>query len=203
MGNISEIGQYLKTSLADSRKGLSYQPNTDFIMIKKESSFARLVTAPINLTLKVDKRVEWKQGDYLALCNNDEVDIVKVQARVDNDKKLNDIRLAATAYSEYGKGDYVGKFDINIFYINSVGKKDQQGNVLYSLNLFTNNGDTSSSSPLIDGVSDLKVSYAFINNKHLHWRNVEKIIDLDKSDYEALKVSFMVNNKKFERVIIL
>jgi len=52
-------------------------------------------------------------------------------------------------------------------------------------------------------VSDLKVSYAFINNKNLHWRNVDKTIDIDKTDYQALKVSFKVNGNKFERVILL
>ena len=200
IGNISQIGDYIRTSLAGSCKGLCYQPNSDFIMLKKEDSFVRLAVAPVNLTLKLDGGVNWARGDYLALCNNDDVDVVKVE---DNDKEGNDIRLAATPYSEYGKSDYVGKFDINIFYIGDTGEKDEQGNMLYSLNLFTNNGNTSTSYALIDGVSDLKVSYALINNKNLHWRDIQKTIDIDKTDYKALKVSFRVNSKKFERVILL
>ena len=136
------------------------------------------------------------------MCNNDEVDVVKVENN-NNTKKLNDIRLAATPYSEYGKGDYVGKFDVNIFYIGDTGTKDKQGNRLYSLNLFTNNGNTSTNYALIDGVSDLRVSYALINHKNLRWHDVDKTIDIDKTDYEALKVSFKVSGKKFERVILL
>ncbi|MGQ4002666.1 prepilin-type N-terminal cleavage/methylation domain-containing protein [Francisellaceae bacterium CB299] len=202
VGNISQVGDYIRRSLKGSCEGICYQPNSDFIMLKKEDSFARLAVAPVNLTLKLDKRVSWQQGDYLALCNNDDVDVVKVEKNNNNDQ-LNDIRLAATPYSEYGKGDYVGKFDVNIFYIGDTGEKDKQGNRLYSLNLFTNNSNTSSSYALIDGVSDLKVSYAFINNKNLHWRNVDKTIDIDKTDYQALKVSFKVNGNKFERVILL
>ena len=200
IGNISQIGDYIKTSLAGNCKGLCYQPNSDFIMLKKEDSFARLAVAPVNLTLKLDNSVNWGQGDYLALCNSDEINIVKVE---NNDKEFDDIRLAATPYSEYGKGDYVGKFDVNIFYIGDTGEKDEGGNILYSLNLFFNNGNTSSIYALIDGVSDLKVSYALINNKNLHWRDIEKTIDIEKTDYEALKVTFKVNDNRFERVILL
>ena len=200
VGNISQIGDYIKTILAGNCKGVCYQPNSDFIMLKKETSFARLEVAPVNLTLKLDKTVSWSQGDYLALCNNDDVDVVKVES---NDRNLNNIRLAATAYSEYGKGDYIGKFDINILYIGDTGEKDARGNIIYSLNLFTNNSSTSTSYALIDGVSNLKVSYALTDNKNLHWRSVRKTIDIDKTDYEALKVSFTVDDKKFERVILL
>ena len=200
IGNISQIGDYIKTSLAGNCKGLCYQPNSDFIMLKKEDSFARLAVAPVNLTLKLDNSVNWGQGDYLALCNSDEINIVKVE---NNDKEFDDIRLAATPYSEYGKGDYVGKFDVNIFYIGDTGEKDEGGNILYSLNLFFNNGNTSTIYALIDGVSDLKVSYALINNKNLHWRDIEKTIDIEKTDYEALKVTFKVNDNRFERVILL
>ena len=68
-------------------------------MNKKEESFARLAAAPVNLTLKLDKRVSWEQGDYLALCNNDDVDIVKVEKNDrNNNDRFNDIRLAATPY---------------------------------------------------------------------------------------------------------
>ncbi|MFT4694484.1 MAG: type IV pilus assembly protein PilW [Francisella sp.] len=204
VGKISQVGDYIKTSLAGNCKGVCYQPNSDFIMLKKEESFARLAAAPVNLTLKLDKRVRWEQGDYLALCNNDDVDIVKVEKNDrNNNDRFNDIRLATTPYSEYGKGDYIGKVDVNIFYIGDRGEKDEQGNIFYSLNLFTNNGSISSSYSLIEGVSDLKVSYALINNKKLHWRNVDKTIDIDKTDYQALKISFKVNGKRFERVILL
>ena len=199
VGDISSIGDYIKASLAGSCKGLCYQPNSNFIMLKKESAFTKLASAPVNLSLKLDERVNWAQGDYLALCNNDDVDVVKME---NNGKENNDIRLAATPYNEYGKGDYVGKFDINILYIGDNGEKDEQGNILYSLNLFTNNGSTSTSYALIDGVSDLKVRYALANNK-LHWHNVQKTIDIDKMDYEALKVSFKVDGKNFERVILV
>ena len=200
IGNISQIGDYIKTSLAGNCKGLCYQPNSDFIMLKKEDSFARLAVAPVNLTLKLDNSVNWGRGDYIALCNSDEINIVKVE---NNDKEFDDIRLAATPYSEYGKGDYVGKFDVNIFYVGDTGEKDEGGKILYSLNLFFNNGNTSTIYALIDGVSDLKVSYALIDNKNLHWRDIEKTIDIDKTDYKALKVSFKVDDNKFERVILL
>ena len=54
-------------------------------MIKSEKSFTNLASRAINLNLSLAASQQWHSSDYLAPCNNDDVDIVKV-ASIDKDK---------------------------------------------------------------------------------------------------------------------
>ncbi len=53
------------------------------------------------------------KGDYLALCNNDYIDIVKV-LKTDNTTKA--IKLVSAPTNEFNKGDYVGNKYPNFLY---------------------------------------------------------------------------------------
>lgn len=180
-------------------KGSSYQPNTDYIMVKNEKTFTSLASRPTNLDLSLDSINQLEKGDYLALCNNDDVNIVKI-ANI-KDGKVN-LRIAAS--SEYHKGDYAGKYSTQIFYIATNPLKDDPSKVNYSLFMYVKNGSAEGVSyPIVDGVSDLKLSYSILNRKHLSWKPIVKNTDLDDIHAKAIKISFRIKDRRFEKVILL
>ena len=110
IGNISpNISNYLQTDLGTSCFGTCYQSNTNYIMIKAETSSTNLV----NSTLYLDSTNGINAGDYLALCNSGQIDLVKVS----NVGESNDITLSQPATGQYIVDDYVGKFEILLFLI--------------------------------------------------------------------------------------
>ncbi|MDE5024884.1 prepilin-type cleavage/methylation domain-containing protein, partial [Francisella tularensis subsp. holarctica] len=55
----------------------------------------------------------------------------------------------------------------------------------------------------VDGVSDLNVSYALIDIDNLAWRVIATATDLDDLKTNALKISFKIVDKYFEKIILL
>ncbi|AIT09883.1 N-terminal cleavage protein [Candidatus Francisella endociliophora] len=199
VGKISDIAPFLTDSLGFETKGSVYQVNTDYIMVKNEDVFTELSSRPINLSLYLDSVDQLDKGDYLALCNNDDVNIVKIDSVSDRKVELN---IAPS--SEYHKNDYAGKYSIQIFYIAANQSKENPENVNYSLFMYTKSGSHKGVTyPVIDGVSDLKISYSILNRKNLSWRDITRNTDLDDIEAKAIKVSFKLKGKLFEKVILL
>lgn len=199
VGKISGISPFLQDSLGVGVKGSKYQPNTDYIMVKSESVFSKLLSRPKNLALTLESTNQIDEGDYLALCNNDDVDIVKVN-QVDSHKV--DLNIAPS--SEYHKDDYVGKYSLQIFYIAANPSKENPNDVNYTLFMYSKTGSHKGISyPVLDGVSDLKLSYSVLNRKNLSWREITNSVDLDDIDAKALRISFKIKSKQFEKVILL
>ncbi|QIW09447.1 prepilin-type N-terminal cleavage/methylation domain-containing protein [Francisella sp. LA112445] len=200
VGDISSIGSFLENSLK-GKKGSLYQPGTNYIMIKSEDTFTSLTTKPVNLNLYLNSIEQLEKNDYLALCNNDDINLVRI---TDVDKKHNKVGLVIAPSSEYHKGDYVGKYSIQIFYIAADNVSNNSGKLSYSLYLYTKDGSNPGVSyPVVDGVSDLKISYSILNRQHLNWRDITRNVDLDNIKAKALKISFKIKDKSFEKVILL
>jgi prepilin-type N-terminal cleavage/methylation domain-containing protein len=198
-GDIASIGSYLKYTLPVTSQGLLYQEGSDYIMVKNESLSASLDSKPTSYTLNVDHPLEPAANDFLAICNDDEIDIVKVTASNDNQ-----IKLAAAPLGDYNRGDYVGKLAVNIFYIADTGEKDKFGHSEDGLFLYTKNGSgLANSQLLVSGVSNLKISFANTYRKKLRWKQIYKTTDLEDVDSSALRITFKIKGKKFEKVILL
>lgn len=199
-GDVANIASYIRYTLpADIKEGIVYQSNTDYIMVKKEYLSAALESKPTSYTILTDKLLNVTKNDYLAICNNDQIDIVKATATIDNQ-----IKLAAAPLSEYNRNDYVGKVGVDIYYIADTGKRDKLDNTIYGLFLYTKKGsELATSQLLIDGVSDLKVSYADTYRQKMHWKYIYKNKNINDIDSKALRVTFKIKGKKFEKVILL
>ncbi|MDE5041528.1 prepilin-type cleavage/methylation domain-containing protein, partial [Francisella tularensis subsp. holarctica] len=77
-------------------------------------------------------------------------------------------------------GDYVGKFTIQIFYRAATHDPKDSQKIIYSLYMY--NREVSANAVtylLVDGVSDLNVSYALIDKDNLAWRDIATATDLD------------------------
>ncbi|APC92199.1 MULTISPECIES: PilW family protein [Francisella] len=200
VGEISNITNFIQNSLGDN-KGFLYQNNTNYIMIKSEKSFTSLASRPINLSLPLATSQQWHSGDYLALCNNDYVDIVKV-ASIDKDKSR--VNLVIAPANEFDRGDYVGKFSVQIFYIAAIHDQKNSQKIIYSLYMYNKEGSKSAAIyPLIEGVSNLNISYSILNKDNLIWKHIIKDTDVDDLKIKALKISFRLNDKYFEKIILL
>ncbi|API86152.1 PilW family protein [Francisella uliginis] len=200
IGKVSSISSFLHDSLGN-QEGSLYQAGTDYIMIKSEDTFTSLASRPVNLNLHLDSIEQLEKNDYLALCNNNDINIVKIAGV---NKKQNRVSLAIDPFSEYHKGDYVGKYSIQIFYIAASHDINNPDKLNYSLYLYTKDGSNKGVSyPIIDGVDDLKVSYSILNRQHLYWRSITRNIDLDDIKAKAIKISFKIKDKSFEKVILL
>ena len=199
----------LPSGLESGCSGKCYQKDTDYIMIKKEDSHTTL-TSTNNLEpyLKLKSINGLETGDYLALCNNQDINLVKISSI---DKGSNIVNLTQSpTNSSYYPGDYVGKYTLEILYVRNTGEKDKNGNNIYSLYVYIKTGKTRGISyELIRGLSNLKIQYATktnnnsTNNNSISWHSVNGNIKINNLSYKALKISFTVNDKPFEQVIIL
>lgn len=54
-------------------------------MIKSEDTFTSLTTKPVNLNLYLNSIEQLEKNDYLALCNNDDINLVRI---TDVDKNI-------------------------------------------------------------------------------------------------------------------
>ncbi|MBK2025597.1 PilW family protein [Francisella philomiragia] len=200
VGKISSIEGFLQQSLYTKQKFL-YQPNTNYLMIKTDSSFSELTQKPLNLSLYLQDFQQWQKGDYLALCNNDYIDIVKV-LKTDNTTKT--IKLVSAPTNEFNKGDYVGKINIQIFYTAAVANLKNPGKYTYSLYMFVKSGDNNAVTyPLVEGVSNLKLAYAILDKDKLSWKEILQDTNIDQIDAKALKISFQSNNQYYDKVVLI
>lgn len=200
IGKISSISSFLQDSLG-KQPGSLYQAGTDYIMIKNEDTFSNLISEPKNLNLYLSSTEQLEKNNYLALCNDNYINIVKVASV---NKRYNEIGLTVAPLGEYYKGDYVGKYSVQIFYIAANYDQNDSQKLVYSLYLYTKEGSNRGVSyPIIDGVSDLKINYSILNRHHLYWKSINKNIDLDDIKAKAIRISFKVKEKNFEKIILL
>ncbi|AHH46948.1 N-terminal cleavage protein [Francisella tularensis subsp. holarctica PHIT-FT049] len=114
------------------------------------------------------------------------------------------LSLPLATSQQWHSGDYVGKFSIQIFYIAATHDPKDSQKIIYSLYMYNREGSANAVTyPLVDGVSDLNVSYALIDKDNLAWRDIATATDLDDLKTKALKISFKIDDKYFEKIILL
>lgn len=200
IGPISpSVSNSLETNLGSNCLGTCYQANTDYIMIRREVSSTELSTNNINSTLTLDSTSDINNGDYLALCNSSQIDLVKV-----TNVNSNNVTLTNPPSSQYITGDYAGKFEILLFYIGDSGRINADGSHIYSLFLYIKSGSSASQSyELVSDVEDLNVYYSSVENNNLTWNHITTDTDIDDLTTDALKFTFVIKGETFSRIVIL
>ncbi|WP_041263584.1 PilW family protein [Francisella salina] len=198
LGKLSTIENLLKNS---SKQKFLFHSGTDYLMVKTENSSAELTQKPLNLSLYLDKTQQWQNGDYLALCNNDYIDIVKISSTNNETKQ---IRLASAPANEFNKGDYIGKINIQIFFTAATVDPKKPSEYKYSLYMLVKNGQAHATVyPIVEGVSDLKLTYVVSDNKNLSWKEIYQDTSLNEIGAKALKISFKLDNQYYDKVVLL
>lgn len=179
-----------------------YQSGTDFIMIKKEGINTSLTASNIsNTTLSVVSASGIDEGDYLALCDKDYINILKAGS-VDNGTNTITSTQAPSG-SIYYSGDYLGTYSLQVLYIRGTGDQDDDGNEIYSLYVYIKDNSSNDSYELVRGVKDLQLEYPTVSNGNITWNEVTSDIGVDSLGYPALKAIFDVDGETFSKIIVL
>ena len=182
--------------------GECYQAGTDYILIRTEEKHTKLtINNSFDTSLALDDTDSLAAGDYLALCNKDNINLVKIS-------DMNSVDGVATltqpsSESIYYTGDYAGKYELQIIYIRNTGDTDIDGNDIYSLYTYIKEGSSQGNSyELVRDVKDLKVEYATVSGGNITWNAVTTDLELD-SNYPAIKVLFTVDGESFSKILVL
>jgi type IV pilus assembly protein PilW len=180
-----------------------FEPGTDYVMIKKNENFTHLAsTNSSSDTLSLDSVNNISTNDYLMLCNSAAIDIVKVSGVVSSTNTVS-LTLPPTG-STYEIGDYAGKMTLEILYTRDTGDEDANGDSIFSLYVYIMSGSSNGMSyELIRGVHDLHVEYGTVLNNVITWTAVSSDTGVNKNDHSALKLTFMVNDESFNKIILL
>lgn len=196
-------GSSFSGALEEGCSGDCFQADTDYIMVKKEDNHTKLTQAnSLSTSLEVSSVSGFSVGDYLAVCNKDDIDLVKVES-IDSD--ANTFSLVSVPSSNvYYPGDYAGKYSLQIMYVRDTGEQDENGDAIYSLYVYIKENDSSGMSyELVRGVENLQVEYATVTDGNITWNIVSSDIGVDGSGYPAVKVSFSLDGENFSKVIVL
>ncbi|APC92194.1 MULTISPECIES: photosystem I protein M (PsaM) [Francisella] len=194
---------HIPQSLEENCSAGCYQPETDYIMIKKEESHSSLTQInSLNSTLHLRSVDGITASDYLFLCNKNSINLVKASNVNSNSNTIN--LSQSPQGSDYYPGDYIGKYSLEILYVRDTGKQDSQGQSIYSLYVYIkNSGANGMSYELVRGVENLQVEYATVSNNVITWNNVAADIDINSSNYPALKISYSIAGQTFNKIITL
>ncbi|AIT09888.1 photosystem I protein M (PsaM) [Candidatus Francisella endociliophora] len=196
-------GSSFAGALEEGCSGDCFQAGSDYIMVKKEENHVELTASNSSeAILEVSSVSDFSVGDYLALCNKDDIDLVKVGS-VNSETNNLDL-VSAPSSNIYYPGDYVGQYSLQVIYIRDTGEQDEDGNDIFSLYIYIKDNDSSGMSyELVRGIEDLQVEYATVSDGNITWNVVSSDIGVDGSGYPAVRVSFSVDGESFSKVIVI
>ena len=175
-----------------------YQTNTDYLMIKRESTHTNLINNANNNVLKLGSVDSFATGDYLLLCSADNVNIAKIAGL---NESANSVNLSLAPVGVYYSGDYVGKYSLEMLYVADTGDLDSDGDKIYGLYIYIKDSSTDGQVyELIRGVENLKIEYTIASDGA--WSTLLDTRDIDSS-YRALRMSFDINNNSYSKIVVL
>jgi len=154
-----------------------YQANTDYVMIKRESTHTNLVNNNNANTLMLGSTDSFATGDYLLLCSADNVNIAKIAGL---NESTNSVNLSLAPVGVYYSGDYVGKYSLEVLYVADTGELDSDGNKIYGLYIYIKDSATDGQIyELVRGVENLKIEYTTTSDAT--WTTLSGTKDIDLS----------------------
>jgi Tfp pilus assembly protein PilW len=194
VGNVSSLAGKL------DNPGITYEPNTNYIMVKTETGSSKLANKVNNLNVELESSDDLSDGDYLALCSDDSVDLVKVKSE---NSSSNIVELVQAPSNSYNAGDYAGKYQIETFYTANTGEVDENGQAIYALYMHIQDGQNTKNEELVECIKDLKVKSANVSGSSVTWNSITSDQNFDRSDTKALQVEFTLNSKSYKKTIFL
>ncbi|MEY8702738.1 photosystem I protein M (PsaM) [Francisella philomiragia] len=194
---------HVAQSLEASCSGECFQPGTDYIMIKREESKTFLTQLnSLSTELSLDSVEDISAGDYLLLCNKNDINLLKV-ASISSGSSIVNLSESPQG-SDYYPGDYVGKYSLEVLYIRDSGAVDEAGQTIFSLYVYIKNSESNGLSyELVRGVQNLQIETAVLSNGSLTWSAIPSELDLSGANTPALKISFSISGQLFSRIINL
>lgn len=194
---------HIAQSLEASCSSECFQSGTDYVMVKREESRTFLTEVnSLSLNLSLDSVEDISAGDYLLLCNKNDINLLKVASISSGSSVVN--LSESPQGSDYYPGDYVGKYSLEVLYIRDSGAVDEVGQTIFSLYVYIKNSESNGMSyELVRGVQNLQIETATVSNGNLTWSAIPSELDLSSSNSPALKISFSIGEQTFSRIINL
>ncbi|APC96811.1 PilW family protein [Francisella frigiditurris] len=207
VGNVPFPNDYgLPNSMESDCIGECFQAGTDYLMIQRDTEYTNTVSDSSGLIFTVPKNSikELANDEYIITCTANTYNLMKI-SDVTNSGEESSITISNSIDSSIGKGAYIGKYELDIYYIRDTGRLDKSGNKVYSLYLYIRDSSSRGVSyELIDGVSNLKIAYVksedVLQGSNISWSNIGSTTKLDK-DVSGLKLSFDINGQTYNRII--
>ena len=178
-----------------------YQENTDYVMVKRESTHTNIVNnnnSNNSNTLMLGSVDSFATGDYLLLCSADNVNIAKIAGL---NESANSVNLSLAPVGVYYSGDYVGKYSLEMLYVGDTGDLDTDGSEIYSLYIYIKDSSTDGQIyELVRGVENLKIAYTTTIDGT--WNTLSGTRDIDDSD-KALKISFDIDGDSYSKIVVM
>ncbi|AEI35261.1 hypothetical protein [Francisella salina] len=194
---------HISEALETGCSGECFQPGTDYIMIKREESRTFLTDVnSLSSNLSLDSVEDISVGDYLLLCNKNDIFLLKVASISSGSSVVN--LSESPQGSDYYPGDYVGRYSLEVLYIRDSGAVDESGQAIFSLYVYIKDSDSNGISyELVRGVQNLQIETATVANSTLTWNSIPSELDLNGSNSPALRISFSIGEQTFSRIINL
>lgn len=207
IGNMPFPNDYgLPNSMESDCSGECFQAGTDYLMIQRDTEYTNTVSDSSGLVFTMPKNSikELANDEYIITCTANAYNLMKISDVTNSGEELS-IMISNSIDSSIGKGAYIGKYELDIYYIRDTGRLDKSGNKVYSLYLYIKDSSSRGMSyELIDGVSNLKISYVksedVLQGNNISWSNIGSTTKLDK-DVSGLKLSFDINGQTYNRII--
>ena len=180
-----------------------YEAGTDYIVVKKDLSNTELVaTNSGSVTLSVKDASAFAENDYLVLCNNAHFNLVKATSV---NHTSNTVSIANSPEgSTYYTGDYIGTYSLEILYTSNTGDVDDNGDPIYSLYVYMKGSSaTGTSYELIRGINNLQIEYGTVLDDVITWHAVSSDVGINKSEHGAIRITFSVGGKSFDKIIVI
>ena len=216
INNVTSLPAILETNTDDCASG-SYciKKDTDFILIQKASGYSSMMKNSYNqdengyFTIEENSINNLNSGDFILACDSAGYYLYDVYGTsIDNSNEI--LKTTFNINHTYYKDSLLNKYLLEIYYIRDTDKIDDSGNQITSLYVYKkDNSSRGISYEVAEGVNDLQLQYLergsnmLDGSNNLNWIDVTNNVNIDSQNYAAIKISFEIDNKVYDRIVLL
>ena len=216
INNVTSLPAILETNTNDCASG-SYciKKDTDFILIQRTSGYSNMMENTYNqdskeyFTIEENSINNLVKEDFVLSCDSSGYYLYNINSiSKDNDNEI--LETTNTIDNTYYKDSILNKYLLEIYYIRDTDKVDDNGNKITSLYVYKkDNLSRGISYEIAEGIDGLQFQYLerglnmLDSSNNLNWIDVTDNINIDSQNYSAIKISFEIDSKVYDRIVLL
>jgi len=179
-----------------------YESGSDYLMIQRDRNIGSVGSVNNDdITIVGGTLINSLQvGDYMATCNSSEYSLLKISSA------SNGVYQFVDSPDLFSDNQYVGDYELSIYFTRANGLNDADGNPIISLYAYVQSKSAGASYELVAGVSNLQiktVTKASISlGQAINWQAISSDIKLDNT-FEAIQISYDIAGETFTRMFPL
>jgi hypothetical protein len=203
VGPMPIIAAFLPSTMKSNCSGATcYEAGSDYLMIQRDRNVGSVDNVNNNDititggTLTSDLEV----GNYMVTCSSSEYSLLKISSA------SNGVYQFVNSPNVFSDNQYVGDYELSIYFTRANGLNDSEGNPIISLYAYVQSKGSGLSYELVEGVSNLQIKTvtkaAILLGQAISWQAVLADTKLDNT-YEAIQISYDIDGKTFTRMFPL